>query len=372
MDQLICRNCKKTYAFNIPVWQCACGGLLDIEFAPVFDLERIRSRPPTLWRYSEALPILQAENRISLGEGFTPLVPVSFGGRKVLVKQDQQFPTGSYKDRGAAVLISKVKELGISQVVEDSSGNAGCAVAAYCAAAGIACQIYVPESTALGKLAQIGLYGADLKRIPGSREDTARAVMAAAEKIYYASHSWNPFFFHGTKTWAYEVVEQLGWQAPDSVILPVGNGTLLLGAAIGFNELHQAGLIHRVPKLVGIQSAGCAPLALAVRQGLDHVPEIEKSDTLAEGIAIAAPVRGMQIIEAVQASGGELLTVSDEEIVESLLAVSRQGFYIEPTSAAVTAGVMQYLRSAPQDERIVTVFTGHGLKATEKMMKLAH
>ena len=324
-----------------------------------------------MWRYREALPILRDENQISLGEGFTPLVPVKFDGRKVLVKQDQLFPTGSYKDRGAAVLISKVKELGIREVVEDSSGNAGCAVAAYCAAGGIACQIYVPESTAQGKLAQIRLYGADLRRIPGSREDTAQAVLAAAQNIYYASHSWNPFFFHGTKTWAYEVVEQLGWQAPDTVILPVGNGTLLLGAAIGFSELRQAGLIHSIPKLVGIQAEGCAPLAMAARQGLDYVPEIEKSDTLAEGIAIAAPVRGLQIIEAVQASGGELRTVNEAEIIESLLAICRQGYYIEPTSAAVTAGVAQYLRTAPQDERIVTVFSGHGLKATEKMMKLA-
>ena len=135
------------------------------------------------------------------------------------------------------------------------------------------------------------------------------------------------------------MVEQLGWQAPDTVILPVGNGTLLLGAAIGFHDLHQAGLIRRMPKLVGVQASGCAPLALAAQQGLDHVPEIEKYDTLAEGIAIAAPVRGMQIIEAVQASGGELLTVSEAEIVESLRSVCRQGYYIEPTSAAVTAGV---------------------------------
>ncbi len=372
MDQFICRDCKKTYPLDTPIWKCTCGGLLDIEFMAVFDMERIRSRPPTLWRYREALPLAHDENQITLGEGFTPLVPVDFSGREVLVKQDQLFPTGSYKDRGAAVLISKVKELGIRQVVEDLSGNAGCAVAAYCAAGGIGCQIYVPESTALGKLAQIQLYGADLRRIPGSREDTAQAVMAAAQEVYYASHSWNPFFFHGTKTWAFEVVEQLGWQSPDTVILPVGNGTLLLGAAIGFNELRQAGLIHSMPKLIGVQASGCAPLALAAKLGLDYVPEFEKHDTMAEGIAIAAPVRGMQIIQAVLASGGELLTVSEEEIVESLRSVSRQGYYIEPTSAAVTAGVTQYLSQAPRDELIVTVFTGHGLKATEKMMKLVH
>jgi len=242
-------------------------------------------------------------------------------------------------------------------------------VAAYCAAAGIACHIYVPEDTALGKLAQIRLYGADLNRIPGSREDTGRAVMAAAGQFYYASHSWNPFFFHGTKTWAFEVVEQLGWQAPDTVILPAGNGTLVIGAAIGFRELLAAGIIRHMPRLVAVQAAGCAPLALAARMGLSALPAIEKQDTLAEGIAIALPVRGMEIVAAVQASGGEFLTVSEAEIGESLRKMVRQGFYIEPTSAATTAGVAQYVRRAPRDERIVSVFTGHGLKATEKMMK---
>ncbi len=369
MSRLVCQKCQQSYSVDQALWRCRCGGLLDLEFQAGFDLEQIRRRPPSLWRYREALPIERDDSLVSFGEGFTPLLPVDFEGRKVWVKQDQLFPTGSYKDRGAAVLISKVKELGITEVVEDSSGNAGCAVAAYCAAAKIACHIYVPEDTALGKLAQIRLYGADLQRIPGSREDTGRAVMAAAETIYYASHSWNPFFFHGTKTWAFEVVEQLGWQAPDTVILPAGNGTLLIGAALGFGELLAAGVIRHMPKLVAVQAAGCAPLALAARMGLSAVPAIDKQDTLAEGIAIALPVRGMEIVRAVQAGGGEFLTVSEAEIGASLRQMVRQGFYIEPTSAATTAGVTQYLRRAPRDERIVSVFTGHGLKATEKMMK---
>ena len=138
MNQLICRDCKKTYSLDTPSGSARAVVCWISNLRAVFDLERIRSRPPTLWRYREALPLARDENQISLGEGFTPLVPVDFGGRKVLVKQDQLFPTGSYKDRGAAVLISKVKELGIREVVEDSSGNAGCAVAAYCAAGGIA------------------------------------------------------------------------------------------------------------------------------------------------------------------------------------------------------------------------------------------
>ncbi len=270
------------------------------------------------------------------------------------------------------MLISKIKELGITEVVEDLSGNAGCAVAAYCAAAGIACHIYVPGDTSPGKLAQIQMYGAQLNQIPGSREDTARAVMAAAERVYYASHSWNPFFFHGTKTWAYEVVEQLGWKAPDTVILPAGNGTLVIGAYIGFQDLLKARIIDHLPRIIAVQAEACAPLALAARDGLEEIPAIVKRDTLAEGIAIATPIRGMQIVEAVRDSGGEFITVSEEEIVESLKTIARQGFYIEPTSAATTAGVSKYVASAGSEETIVSTFTGHGLKATEKMMKLAH
>ena len=239
----VCTTCHKSYELNSPRWRCDCGGLLDINFTPQFDPRRLDGRKPTLWRYREAIPLTADASVVSFDEGFTALLQVSFNGRPVWVKQDQLFTTGSYKDRGATVLISQAAYLGVEAVVEDSSGNAGCAVAAYCARAGINCDIYVPADNSPAKLAQITRYGAGLKAIPGSREDTAAAVMQAAETTFYASHSWNPFFFHGTKTWAYEVCEQLGWHAPDTVILPAGNGTLLLGAAIGFKELALMGII---------------------------------------------------------------------------------------------------------------------------------
>ncbi len=373
MNQLVCSSCRAVYPVNEPVWRCQrCGSVLDLQFEALLDPVKIAGRKPDLWRYREALPVEQDAHIVTLGEGFTPLTPVNIVGQMVWVKQDQLFPTGSYKDRGAAVLVSKMKELGVDYCVEDSSGNAGCAVAAYCARAGIACEIYVPEDTAQAKLAQIQLYGARLVRVPGSREDTARAVMAAAaEGHYYASHSWNPFFFHGTKTFAYEVCEQLGWRAPEVAVLPVGNGTLLLGAYLGFKELVQAGIIPALPRLVAVQSENCAPLAQAWAQNLDAIPAIEKKETLAEGIAIAAPVRGSQIVNAVRQTGGEFITVSDNEIKASLIALARQGFYIEPTAAATTAGVEKYLASHRRAGRIVTVFTGHGLKATEKISALA-
>ena len=370
MNRLTCTKCNRSYSPGEKIWKCACGGLLDLEFESAFPIEKIKSRKPTLWRYREALPISRDQDILSFDEGFTPLVPVDFDGRRVWIKQDHLFPTGSYKDRGASVLMSKVQELGISRVVEDSSGNAGCAIAAYSARGGIQSEIFVPQNSSPGKLAQIEAYGAVLKKIPGSREETARAVWTAAQKDYYASHSWNPFFFHGTKTFAFEVWEQLGWKAPDTVIVPVGNGTLLLGASIGFAELLEAGMIRETPRIIGVQSVHCAPLAKAFQEGLKEIPKIQPQDTLAEGIAIAEPARGKQIIEAVKKSGGLFISVPDREVKSALRLVSRKGFYIEPTAAATVAGVLQYLKNSDPEEIIVSVFTGHGLKATEKMLKI--
>lgn len=337
---------------------------------PFFPKDKIIQRNPTLWRYREALPVIDDKNIVSFEEGFTPLLPVEFNDRTVLIKQEHLFHTGSFKDRGASVLISKVKELGIKKVVEDSSGNAGCAIAAYCAKANIACDIYVPANTSPGKIAQIEAYGANLNKIPGTREDTAKAVLKAAETDYYASHYWNPFFFQGTKTFAYEVCEQLGWQAPEVVILPVGNGTLVLGAFIGFSELFNAGVIDSIPKLIAVQAANCAPIYHAFKNNLDKIPVVETKETIAEGIAIAQPVRGNQIIEAVKRSNGEIFAVDELEILNSLKDVLQKGFYIEPTSAVTITGLSKYLEKTQSDEIIVSVFTGHGLKATEKIMEI--
>ena len=370
MNQLICTKCKATYPLDEPRWKCDCGSVLDIEFGAIFDFEKIERRKPTMWRYREAIPIQDDTNIVSFDEGFTPLTEVNFDGKPVLMKQDQLFSTGSYKDRGASVLISKVKELEIKEVVEDSSGNAGAAISAYCAKAGIDCHIFVPKDTAAGKVAQIQLYGAKLNKIPGTREDTAKAVLQATGKAYYASHSWNPFFFQGTKTFAFEVCEQLGWQPPDTIILPVGNGTLLLGAYIGFNELLQAEIIAKLPKIIAVQSESCAPLYRAFWENLAKIPAINKKETLAEGIAIAEPIRGKQIVEAVKQSKGNFMVVSDNEIKDSLKETCRKGYYIEPTSAATIAGIRKYLPQSNPAEVIVSTFTGHGLKTTGKMLEL--
>jgi threonine synthase len=335
---------------------------------PRFHPDNIAPARPGLWRYRAFLPLADDAHLVSMGEGWTPLIASELAGRRCWLKLDHLFPTGSYKDRGATALISRVRELGIRRVVEDSSGNAGSAIAAYCALAGIRCRVLVPAHTSPAKLAQIRLYGADLQLVPGSREATAQAVLAEAQSTYYASHSWNPLFLQGTKTVAYEVCEQLGWRAPDALVLPVGNGTLLLGAAIGLGELLEAGVIAHLPRLVAVQAAACAPLArrfAGQAEENDAAPE----PTLAEGIAIAEPVRGGQILEAVRRSGGTFLTVAEDELKQALHTAARRGLLVEPTAAAALAGLRQYLATS-DDTCVVAVVTGHGLKAADKLLDL--
>lgn len=367
MEKFYCPECDRSYSLNTTRWRCDCGFPLDLEFTPEFSPEKIVKRRPGLWRYREAIPIQKDGSILSMGEGLTPLEVMEFDGLRVLIKIDYLFPTGSYKDRGAAVLISKARELGVTKVVEDSSGNAGSAIAAYCAKAGIGCDVYVPESTSSGKLVQIQTYRANLKKIEGSREKTARVTMEAAKKTYYASHCWNPYFLHGTKTFAFEIWEQMGWKAPDTLLLPVGHGTLLLGAYIGFRELKEAGRVKKIPRLVGIQSAACDPLYQGFVKDLEETPSIIKGETMAEGIAIAEPVRGKQILKAIRETGGEILTVTEREIIPALKEMGRKGHFIEPTSAATIAGLKKYLKKRRGREMVVSSLTGTGLKAVEKI-----
>ena len=369
MEELICSRCKTRYSTDEPRWRCDCGGFLDLVFEPVFDIPLIETRPANLWRYQEALPVSPA-SVITLGESMTALLPVEFDGKTALIKQDHLFPTGSFKDRGASVMMSKIRELGIQSVVEDSSGNAGSAVAGYSAAAGIDCEIFVPASTSAGKLAQIRMYGARLNLVPGTREDTSRAIWETAQHTFYASHIWNPYFLHGTKTFAFEVCEQLGWQAPDTVVLPAAHGSLLLGTYIGFSELLKAGITQKMPKLVAVQTANCAPLATAFHAGSDVPATVDPLPTLAEGISIAVPVRGKQMLGGVRSTGGTFYAVTEDEILQTLRRMAARGLYIEPTTAAITAGLIRYLPSSADGEVVVSVFTGHGLKATEKLLKL--
>jgi threonine synthase len=358
----VCSRCQKKYLDSDRVWVCNCGGALDLDFTPCFHVDLIEARPPTMWRYREALPVSEP---VSFAEGFTPLVREVFKGIEVYLKLDYLFPSGSFKDRGASVMMSRVRELGFGEVVEDSSGNAGAAVAAYSAKAGIDCTIYVPESTGSGKLTQIASYGATVRRVSGSREDTSRAILEAVGSSYYASHIYNPYFIEGTKTFAFEVCEQLGWGVPDSVVVPVGHGSMLLGTYFGFKELLEAGVTDRMPRIIGVQSESCSPLAKAWMENLVDYVHVDPKPTVAEGISISEPVRAPQILEAVKETNGHILAVSEEEIISCLREAFRMGYYIEPTSATVLTalGDLSDLGVA------VIPLTGTGLKATEKLGK---
>jgi threonine synthase len=354
---LACAACGRDYGLDELAWRCAgCGGVLDLAgFTPAVPPRSvIGQRRPTLWRYAEALPIDEPAD-ISLGEGMTPLVtaPENLG---VMLKIDYLMPSGSFKDRGAVLLAALARRLGVPRMVADSSGNAGTAVAAYAARAGIACQVYVPAATSAGKVAQLRAYGAAVRQIPGSREDTADAAADAADQpgTFYASH-------------AFELWEQLGGRLPATLVLPVGNGTLVLGAYLGCRDLLDQGLIRRLPQIVAVQAAGCAPLAQAFRDGQAAPAAIVGEPTVAEGIAIARPARGAQILAAVRDSGGMIVTVTDDQVNAAHGALARAGLYVEPTAAAcwaaLQAGLIDTSLRPDGGPTAIAPLCGSGLKA---------
>ncbi len=366
--RLVCSECEASYEAGGAPWRCVCGGPLDLDFHPEFDFRSFSGRESGLRRYGEALPIEDAAAMVSLGEGGggTPLVRAGFLGGQVHLKLEYLAPSGSFKDRGAAILINHARELGIRAAVEDSSGNAGAAISAYCAAAGIGCEIYVPEATSGGKTAQIEAAGAKLVRIAGGREETAEAVRERAGEIFYASHYWNPYFFHGTKTFAYEVVEQLGGRAPEAIIFPVGHGSLLYGSYIGFSELKRLGVIDGLPALIGAQAEGFAPL-FEMRRGESAADSTEGGSTVAEGIRVRKPARAKQILRAIEETGGDVVVVGEEEIAAALCELVGRGFFVEPTSAVAPAALKK-LRLG--DAEVVIPLTGSGLKDPEGVRKL--
>lgn len=336
----------------------------------IFPATALTGRPASLWRYREALPLHPDTQPVSLGESMTPLLPISARGREVFLKIDHLLPTGSFKDRGAAILLTKMRELGVTSAVEDSSGNAGAAIAAYAAAAGVPVSIYVPASAPPAKMSQIRLFGARLISVPGSREDTTAAAQAEAQQSYYASHVWNPFFLEGTKTAAFEIWEQLGHRVPDWVVTPVGHGTMLLGLYKGFQHLLRAGVTGSLPRIVGVQAANCAPLAAAHGNQARTLPEVARSSTVADGIAIARPPRWRQILAAVAETNGLIVPVDDEAIWRAFHGWSARGVAVEPTAASALAFLDQWLAgNGPQaGKTIVVLLTGSALKTSADIL----
>ncbi len=330
-------------------WHGPDMSLLSARFRPFFPNGPVDETVAGMWRYHRALPSLDWRHRVSFGEGCTPLVGLEFQGKNVTFKLEYLFPSGSYKDRGASVLVSKMKAWGISHFVEDSSGNAGCSLATYAAKAGIKATIFVSSHAQPAKIVHMQRLGAEVIQVEGSREMVASCALAAAKNVFYGSHVWNTWFMHGTKTFAYEIWEQTSGNLPDQIFFPVGNGTLLLGSFLGFTELMEAGLISRMPKLHAVQSALC-PGLLGVPAGL--------SKTKADGIAIANPLRKAEIRQAVDMSGGQIFTVTEDEVATSQTTLAQRGHWVEFTAAAGFAG---FLKAGAPSNSLVPL-TGHGLK----------
>ncbi|NKY13349.1 pyridoxal-phosphate dependent enzyme [Streptomyces somaliensis] len=353
----ICRECGTRSPVSALTWNCPdCHGPWDLDFtASPVPLGELPGRVGSLWRYAEALPL--SDPYATLGEGRTPLVRLT---DTVSAKLDYLMPTLSFKDRGAALLVELARRLGPDRVVADSSGNAGTAVAAYCARAGLECTVYVPEAVSPKKLEQMRAHGARPEVVPGDREAAARAARAAADApgVFYASHVDNPYFLHGTKTYVYELWEDLGGRLPDTLVVPVGNGTLLLGAALATAELLAAGLVDRRPPLVAVQAAPVAPLARAFAAGAADAEPVPSAPTLAEGIAVPHPRRARQVLRAVRESGGGFRTVTDAQLRDAQLDLARRGLFVEPTGAACWAAVTA---DPPRGEAVVPL-CGAGAK----------
>jgi threonine synthase len=371
---VVCSSCGHEQSRTADTWRCACGGPLSLPLGRGLTRSEVIDGEPSLWRYARALPFTRGEAAAFFGEGMTPLVTRAWAGERVRFKLDYLFPSGSYKDRGSAVLVNALQREGVRSVHEDSSGNAGASLATYAAAAGIACTIYVPASTSAGKRVQITACGGRIVEVPGPREASAEAAVRAAEQgSRYASHNWHPYFVEGVKTLAYELWEQHAYAAPDIVFAPLGYGSVVLGLARGFEELARAGAIERLPRIYGCQAAACAPLARAFEQPGERA-ELSADDvaaTIAEGIAAARPMRAREVLDSIARCDGRIVAVNEAEILAAWHALATRGLYVEPTAAVAPAAARNVLgRGGAADARIVVVLTGTGLKATDQLAAL--
>jgi threonine synthase len=361
VNSVLCTNCHQPYPASGVIYRCLnCGGLFDFDSPPAFSKNLIESELPGIWRYRHTFGLPETSPLVSLGEGNTPLIWDKVGDLEVAFKLEYLNPTGSFKDRGSPLLVSFIKARGVETAVEDSSGNAGASFAAYASRAGIHARVFIPDSASGPKREQIAAYGAEITCIMGPRSNASEAVRRVADSgMAYASHAYLPFNLPGYATLAYELIEQMDG-APGSIILPVGQGGLILGLARGFQAMEQAGLIDRIPRLVGVQARACAPLWAVATYGAAGLGFIGEESTLAEGIRVSYPVRGDTILNTMSALNGVLVAVDEEEILLGRDQLARRGFYVEPTSAVIWPVLNQM--AGELTGPIVSILTGSGFK----------
>lgn len=395
MDQFVQRcingECRREFGIDERVYVCSrCGDLLEIERVGEVDaatvIERWRERRMSedvrdrsgVWRFREFLPFDDQDEIVSLGEGNTQLYDAPKCAAfcevdELKLKHQGNNPTGSFKDTGMTVAVTQAQKLGVRRVVCASTGNTAASLAAYAARAGLECEIMVPEGQVSGaKLAQALDYGAKVHEIKGNFDDCMRAIRGLADDgSAYLVNSINPFRIEGQKTVAFELVEQLGWRAPDHLVVPGGNLGNSSAFGKGFRELVAAGLIARQPQITVVQAEGAAPFARFYREDGSTLVNEEHPQTLATAVRIGAPVSWKKASSAVRDSGGRVITVSEQEIADAKAMIGRDGIGCEPASATTVAGIRKLAADGviKKDESVVAVLTGHLLKDTDYVIK---
>ena len=380
---LRCRECKKEYDSTFKYICDECFGPLDVHYNfPSITKDIFANREQTYWRYFELLPIIDKSNIVSINAGMTPLVKAEKLGKKIglnnlYIKNDSVNPTFSFKDRPAGVAISKAKEFGLSSVGCASTGNLASATAAHAAKGNFPCYIFAPSDIENAKIAQALSYGANYISVDGTYDDANRiaAQIGDSKGIGIVNINMRSYYVEGSKTLAYEVAEQLGWQVPDQLIVPTGSGAMLNAICKGFEELETVSLIQKVSEMHMncAQARGCAPIVDAFKDNNTDVVPVENPDTVAKSLAIGDPGDGRYVLQRLKQYNGIAQESNNKEILDAILLLARtEGIFTEPAGGVSVAVVKKMVEDGKidKDETTVCYVTGNGLKATESIMNV--
>src|ERR687885_655491 len=386
IQSLRCRECGAEYEARF-IYVCEeCFGPLDVIYNLPSNMKKstFESRDEkTYWRYFELLPITNKSNIVDLNAGFTPLqyadrLGKEIGGLKNLfIKNDSVNPTFSFKDRPAGVAISRAKEVKLNAVGCASTGNLASATAAHAAVAELPCYIFAPCDIEHVKIAQALAYGAEFVAVEGTYDDANRvaSIIGDSKGVGVVNINMRPYYVEGSKTLAYEVAEQMNWQVPDNLIIPVGSGAMLNSICKGFEELHELGLIDSVKNLriTAAQPHGCSPVVDAFKRKSDNVIPVERPETIAKSLAIGDPGDGMYVLKRLKQYNGLAEEASDQEIADGIMLLAQtEGIFTEPAGGVSIAVLRKLVEESKidKDEHIVCYITGNGLKATEAIIGL--
>jgi threonine synthase len=380
---LKCRECGAEYP-PVKIHACEnCFGPLEVEYRLdeiQLDRKQLSSRPSSLWRYSELLPVSDKSKIVDLGAGFTRLIEAkrlaeALGIKKLWIKDDTVNPTGSFKDRPATVAVSKARELQYDAVGCASTGNLAGATAAHAAKAGLPCYVFVPASIETNKILQATIYGANIIAVNGTYDEANRLAAQAADEYNWALVNINvrSYYVEGSKTLAFETCEQLGWRAPDNIVIPMGSGAFLCAVSRGLKQFSELGLIDRLQtKIIGAQPQGCSPISSAYKSDLDDVIPVENPDTIAKSLAIGDPGDGIYALRAIRESGGSAEYANDQETLEGIkLLAKTEGIFAEPAGGVTIASLKKLIDAGEVtiDEETVCCITGSGFKSADTLLK---